>query len=51
MSNTTYPASYRFEPPPAAASLATRWLVIGAVASIAAIVGAFVSTPSFCAAT
>ena len=32
MSTTTYPASYRFEPPPATASLATRWLAIGLVA-------------------
>ena len=47
MSATIYPASYRFEPPPAAASLATRWLAIGLVASIAAIAGAFVSNAQF----
>jgi hypothetical protein len=47
MRATTYPASYRFEPPPAAASLATRWLAIGLVASIAAIAGALLSNAQF----
>jgi hypothetical protein len=47
MSATTYPASYRFEAPPAAASLSTRWLVIGLVASIAAIAGAVLSNAQF----
>jgi hypothetical protein len=47
MSTTTYPASYRFEPPAAAASLATRWLGLGVVAAIAAGAGAFVASPFF----
>jgi hypothetical protein len=47
MSTTTYPASYRFEPPAATASLATRWLVVGVVAAIAAGAGAFVASPFF----
>jgi hypothetical protein len=47
MSRTTYPASYRFEPPVAVASLSRRWLVIGAVAAVAAIAGAFVSGQHF----
>jgi hypothetical protein len=47
MTKTTYPASYRFEAPPAAASLATRWLAIGLVASIAAIAGAVISNAQF----
>ena len=47
MSTTSYPASFRFEPPAAAASLSTRWLVIGAVAAIASVAGAFVSTQQF----
>jgi hypothetical protein len=47
MSATTYPASYRFEAPAATARLATRWLAIGAVASIAAIAGAFLSNQQF----
>ena len=38
MSATMYPASYRFDPPKAAASLATRWLAIGLVAAIASII-------------
>src|ERR1700692_899645 len=47
MSTTTYPASYRFEPPPAVAALSKRWLTIGAVAAIAAIAGAFASSQHF----
>ena len=47
MSLTMYPASYRFEPPPATASLARRSLAIGLLASVAAIVGAVVSHPQF----
>jgi len=47
MSTTTYPASYRFEPPAATASLSTRWLAIGLVAGIASVAGALVSTQQF----
>ncbi len=48
MSTTTYPASYRFDPPTATiASLTKRWLTIGAVAAIAAIAGGFVSGQQF----
>src|SRR6266581_499056 len=47
MSTTTYPASYRFEPPAAIASLSTRWLVIGLVAAVASIAGAVVSNQQF----
>jgi hypothetical protein len=47
MSVTTYPASYRFEPPAVIASLSRRWLMLGAVAGIAAIAGGFVSSQQF----
>jgi len=47
MSTTTYPASYRFEPPAALSSLSTRWLAVGVVAAIVAIAGAFVSSQQF----
>jgi hypothetical protein len=47
MSTTTYPASYRFEPPSAVAALSKRWLTIGAVAAIAAVAGAFASSQQF----
>jgi hypothetical protein len=47
MSTTTYPASYRFEPPQAAGSLSTRWFAVGVVAAIAALAGAMVSAPYF----
>ncbi len=47
MSTTTYPASYRFEPPAASASLSRRWLAIGLVAAIAAIAGGFASSQQF----
>jgi hypothetical protein len=47
MSKTNYPASYRFEPPAATASLSTRWLVIGLAAAVAAIAGAVSSNAHF----
>jgi hypothetical protein len=47
MSPTTYPASYRFEPPAEIASLSARWLLLGLVAAIVAIAGAFVSSQQF----
>jgi hypothetical protein len=47
MSTTIYPASYRFDPPAVAASLSTRWLVVGLVAAVASIAGAFVSSQQF----
>jgi hypothetical protein len=47
MSATTYPASYRFEPPAAVSSLSVRWLVIGAVAAAASVAGALTSSPLF----
>ena len=48
MSMTTYPASYRFDPPATAiASLSKRWLMVGLVAAIVAIVGGFASSQQF----
>ena len=47
MSTTTYPASYRFDPPAATASLSTRWLLIGLVAALASVAGWFVSSQQF----
>jgi hypothetical protein len=47
MSTSVYPASYRFEAPPAASSLSTRWLIIGAAASLVAIAGAAMSGAQF----
>jgi hypothetical protein len=47
MNMNSYPASYRFEPPATTAALSTRWLVIGAVAAVAAIAGAFLSPAQF----
>jgi hypothetical protein len=47
MSASVYPASYRFEAPPAAASLAKRWLGIGAAASLVAIAGAAMASTQF----
>jgi len=47
MSASIYPASYRFEAPPQAASLAKRWLEIGAAAALAAIAGAATANEQF----
>jgi hypothetical protein len=47
MSTTTYPASYRFDPPAATGSLSKRWLVIGVLAGIASAAGAFLSAQQF----
>jgi hypothetical protein len=47
MSTTTYPASYRFDPPAATASLSARWLVIGLVAAVASAAGWFLSNQQF----
>ena len=47
MSSTTYPASYRFAAPAAAASRSTRWLAIGVVAAVVAIAGAVTSPHLF----
>lgn len=47
MSTTVYPASYRFDPPPAVARLSTRWLVVGVVAAFISGAGAMLSSAHF----
>ena len=47
MNVTTNLSSYRFDPPSAAASLSKRWLMLGLVASVVAIIGAVLSNAQF----
>jgi hypothetical protein len=47
MSTMNTPGSYRFDPPAAAAAISKRWLTVGGLAAVAAIVGAVMS-PAHC---